>query len=111
MIDINAIRSHTTLILNDSYGALRYRTHIPKQRFLRSASLSHTTTPILNDRTPTSPNSDRINPQQAIKSQEYVLENSGNHCQWRGCCSCDDEQLHKSKNQYLNPECLYCGRY
>ena len=41
MIDINAIRSHTTLILNDSYGALRYRTHIPKQRFLRSASLSH----------------------------------------------------------------------
>jgi hypothetical protein len=61
----SASLSLTTPILNDSYGALRYRTPHPQtaiahnpnfKRFLRSASLSHPnipkrdrTTPILND--------------------------------------------------------------
>ncbi|MDM3851922.1 MAG: hypothetical protein PT119_18555 [Aphanizomenon gracile PMC627.10] len=48
-------RSHTTPFLNELLAAaLRYRTpNIPKQRTAcSSASLSHTTTPILNNRTP-----------------------------------------------------------
>ncbi|MFN7851972.1 MAG: hypothetical protein ACK5OU_08435 [Dolichospermum sp.] len=62
---------------------LRYRTpNIPKQRFLRSASLSHpnipkqrshTTTLILTDCTPTSPNSDRSQPPNFKRSQFQLI--------------------------------------
>jgi hypothetical protein len=49
---------HPHIPKSDSYGALRYRTyHIPKKRFLRSASLSHSQHPQKRSH-PTSQNSD-----------------------------------------------------
>ncbi|MFM6311598.1 MAG: hypothetical protein ACKPGB_25710 [Dolichospermum sp.] len=54
-----ATLSHTTLILNDSYGALRYRPpNIPKQRLHTTPILNELLAAALRYRTPKSLNSE-----------------------------------------------------